>query len=150
MWALGVLNPVARINFSLAKDTLTRIVIAYSKTIEDNVFLVLDGYKGTFPYTQRLREGGIEVVITAKGLIADQWIIDTISREDFQGKVVTSDREIIRAAERRNVPVTTSGSFEKEVMKAIEYDLELMDEVFGLKREYQTKYKSKRKNRFYR
>ncbi len=136
MWAMDSLNIIARKNFNLAREMLEKIICAYAKYIKDDVFLVLDGYKGTCPYTQRVSMEGIEVVVTGKGINADMWIMDTIAIKGFSGSVVTSDRQIIRSAERKNIPVITSGRFEKTVMKTIGYEFKLLDELAELKWKY--------------
>ena len=148
MWASNDLNVIARKNFNLAREMLEKLIIAYSKTVEDEVFLVLDGYRGTCPYTQRVTKEGVEVVITGKGKNADLWMIETMAIKGFRGSIVTSDREIMRSAERRNIEVITSGKFEKRLMNAIGYELALLNELRDLKRKYQPVRKRK-KRRFY-
>lgn len=147
MWTTATLNPVARIDFNKAKDLLLKLLSAYQKRIPESLVLVLDGYKGASPYTRRIQEEGVEMVVTGKGITADRWIMDTLSREGFQGAVVTSDHEIKDFASSRRVAVITSGNFEKQMMDCLKSDKALMDEIHGKKREYQALHKRRQGRR---
>ncbi|MFP4498486.1 MAG: NYN domain-containing protein [Vulcanimicrobiota bacterium] len=145
MWTTRTLNPVARFNFGKAARFLERLISIYSKKVEENVILVFDGYKSGHPYTRHENRDGLEVVITGKGITADDWIIEQMQKHHIKGSVVTSDKEIKDAARKNGVNIITSRSFENELMETLKSNRELMDELHELKREY--KQKHKRRNR---
>jgi predicted RNA-binding protein with PIN domain len=144
MWAFKNLNPIARTNFDLARKLLIKLLSAYNRYTEENVILVLDGYKGDFPYNRIVEEDGIDVVITGHGINADRWIMEAISSVNFEGSIVTSDKEIIDYAKSRNVPVITAGTFEKILMEVIKPQQDLLEEIRHLESEYSRRYKARK------
>jgi predicted RNA-binding protein with PIN domain len=145
MWASGILNPVARFNFDLARQLLIKILKEYENKTKDKLILVLDGYKGTYPYTRHTQEDDLEIVITGKGINADHWIMETIKDGNFKGAIVTSDREIINFAKSRDVAVITAGVFEKKIMEEIKENKELYKELTDLRGEYLSRHSRKRR-----
>ncbi len=144
MWTSQVLNPVARFNFSLARKLLTKMLSAYSKASGNRITLVLDGYKGKFPYTQITTENGIEVVVTASGVNADRWIMENALRDGYNATIVSSDREIVNFARAKSIPLMTSKTFENRVMAKIRKNKALMDEVYNYSRFFRRRHKGRR------
>lgn len=136
MWTTRTLNPVARFKFGKAKGLLTRMMDKYAEESGDDVVLVYDGYKGSSPYTRRYDEDNIEVVVTARGMNADRWIMDTVGRNGFEGAVVSSDREIVKYVKSQGIEVITSRTFENRVMDELKDNKEFMDEIHEAKRHF--------------
>jgi ribosomal protection tetracycline resistance protein len=141
MWTFKELNRIARTNFDLARNLLIKLLSVYDKYVEEDIVLVLDGYKGAFPYTRRQSQDGIDIVVTGNGKNADHWIMEKISDEKFEGAVVTSDREIIRKSEKENVPVITAGTFERKVMETVQQETEILNEIHEQSKQHGKSYK---------
>jgi predicted RNA-binding protein with PIN domain len=145
MWAMDALNPVARMNFDMALQLLMKLLTAYAaRTAPGEVVLVLDGYRGASPYTRYQEEGGMQVVITGRGITADRWMMDAMSRQGFEGTAVTGDGEILKFARSRGVPCITSKKFESLLMEEARHDKALMDEMHSRKRQFRKLQKGSR------
>lgn len=143
MWTTDTLNPVARYKFDLARDLLEKMLAEYASRVKEKVILVLDGYKGSKLYTVHKQKNDLEIVITAKGVNADRWIIETISRDDFEGAVVSSDREIVNFAKSHGAELITSKTFEHQMMGEIKDNRQLMDEIHDYKRKFRRRHRRK-------
>ncbi len=144
MWTTATLNPVARFDFNHARDLLILMLRAYQDHSGDEVILVLDGYKGRSPYARRVEREGIGIVITGRGMTADRWIMSAVERPGFDGRVVSSDREIVNFCRSRNVPVTSSGSFEKILMECVEKRRDLSDTLKSRRGHFRGRFKGRR------
>ena len=98
------------------REALIDRLVTYKKLRGHKITVVFDGY-GTPPVMglRRERIRGIEVVFSRRGETADAVIIRMAARERERGVIVTSDREIQRAATSQMAAVIDSPAFEEKL-----------------------------------
>jgi predicted RNA-binding protein with PIN domain len=80
------------------RRALIEALVGYRKRKGHDITLVFDGWRGGQGRESRTVEGGVEVVYSALGERADSVIKRRIRSRDRQWIVVSSDREVQRAA----------------------------------------------------
>ena len=105
----------------MGRETLVRTLAAYRAATGDRVSVVFDGDEGGGFISGASRQQGIEVSFSRPPESADDVIIGRIRRK--HGKkamlVVSSDREIQRAAKRNRIAAMKSEVFETEMLRRI-------------------------------
>ncbi len=105
----------------VGRSALIRMLAAYRAATGDRVAVIFDGDDGVGFVSGAGRQQGIEVVFSRPPESADDVMIGRIGR--VHGKkamlVVSSDREIQRAARRNRVAVMKSEAFEEEMARRV-------------------------------
>ena len=111
------------------REALLKRLVAYHQVRGHPITVVFDGWGGFEPSSTRTQHKGIQVVFTARGETADEWIQARVRKVQY-GAVVTSDREIQQHAERAGLVAIPSRSFEQRMEAALVAELEedMMDE----------------------
>jgi predicted RNA-binding protein with PIN domain len=111
------------------REALLERLAQYKKVRDHPITVVFDGWGGFEPSSTRTEHKGIQVVFTARGQTADEWIHGRVGEVQY-GAVVTSDREIGRSAERAGLVAIPSRTFEHRMEAALanETDGEMTDE----------------------
>ncbi|RUA02939.1 MAG: hypothetical protein DSY89_01845 [Deltaproteobacteria bacterium] len=106
-------------DIEFGRHALIDRLAAYKKLRGHKITVVFDGH-GTPPVmgVRRERIKGIEVVFSRRGETADAVIIRMAAKERERGVVVTSDREILRAASSQMATVIDSPAFEEKLEMA--------------------------------
>jgi predicted RNA-binding protein with PIN domain len=98
------------------REALIDRLAAYKRLRGHKITVVFDGH-GTPPISacRQDRVKGIEVVFSRRGETADAVIIRMAAKERERGIIVTSDREIQRAASSQMAAVIDSPAFEEKL-----------------------------------
>lgn len=105
-------------DFEEKKGELISLVSKYRDKTGEEVSIIFDA-KGSSNLERETREiGGVRVIHTARGEIADQAIKDIVLESSERGNiiVVTSDKEIAIALASTRVLVYSAERFEEEVL----------------------------------
>jgi len=105
-------------NLEQGREALLERLVAYHKVRGHPITVVFDGWGGVEPVSTRTRHKGIQVVFTARGQTADEWIQRRVGGVRY-GAVVTSDREIQQHAERAGLAPIPSNEFERRMEAAL-------------------------------
>jgi predicted RNA-binding protein with PIN domain len=100
------------------REALLERLAQYKKVRDLPITVVFDGWGGFESASTRTEHKGIQVVFTARGQTADEWIAGRVG-EVLYGAVVTSDREIGRSAERAGLAAIPSRAFERRMEAAL-------------------------------
>jgi len=104
----------------------------YSVRKRKNLVVYFDSGKGDppFPMRRQIVRGRLAVVTTPRGVTADEALIERIddTRDRRSIKVVTSDRVIVNAAERRRIDTQSSEDFVRELERFLESSRSVYDE----------------------
>ena len=116
-------------NLEQGREALLKRLVAYRQVRGYPITVVFDGWGGVEPSSTRTQHKGIQVVFTARGETADEWIQERVGEIRY-GAVVTSDREIQRHAERAGLVAISSRAFERRMEAALRGEAEgdMMDE----------------------
>lgn len=111
------------------REALLERLAQYRQIHDHPITVVFDGWGGFEPASTRTEHKGIQVIFTARGETADEWIHARVGEVQY-GAVVTSDREIGRAAERAGLVAIPSRAFERRMEAALsnETDGKMADE----------------------
>jgi predicted RNA-binding protein with PIN domain len=98
-----------------SRDRLLDQLLSYRKTRYCDITVVFDGWQGGWATEKKERRKGIELIFSRLGEKADE-VIKRLVRDKGSGAVVvTSDREVARYAERRDVAVIPSDRFRERI-----------------------------------
>ena len=101
-------------NWEHAREHLIRMIVNYAAHEGHRVILVFDGRYTHQKRAVRQRRTGIEVIYTAQGQTADDYIQQWISR--YSGtehiEVITSDKELARRVRRYGADVLSTFEFQ--------------------------------------
>ena len=116
-------QPVSREKLPQARQELSVLVARYCEAAGLRARIVFDFTHGppAFGIPLRQKVGTVEVWFTPKGVTADDEIIGIIEGTEDRTAftVVTSDRGIADAVTKRQVKVTASEAFRKEMAEAL-------------------------------
>jgi predicted RNA-binding protein with PIN domain len=105
------------------RDALVESLIAYRRVKRHPITVVFDGTRSEVnlqaAVTQR---GGITVMFSRQGELADTVIKGLVSREGQRAVVVSSDNEIVDYAEQRGVATIGARQFEAKMKAALLMD----------------------------
>jgi predicted RNA-binding protein with PIN domain len=100
------------------RDHLVREIVKYNQQKSLEITVVFDGWLGGWASETRERKLGIELIFSKRGEKADE-VIKRLAREEGAGAtVVTSDREVMRYAEKMAIAVIPSDRFKERMEKA--------------------------------
>ncbi len=118
------LSPLDQQDIQSGREALIDRLVAYRRLRNHKITVVFDGH-GTPPISGNLRNRvkGIEVIFSRRGETADAVIIRMAAREKERGVIVTSDREIQRAASSQMAAIIDSPAFEEKLEMAEYIDL---------------------------
>jgi len=107
-----------RRDLQLGRDALVDMLAAYKKLKPHKITVVFDGSAGPSLYGSRDRVKGIAVRYSQGGESADDVIRRMVRREKAKALVVSSDREIMTAAESAGATALDSAAFEEKIALA--------------------------------
>lgn len=97
------------------RDRLIEKLSLYRQARPAEIIVVFDGWQGGWNTEKKEKQKGIELIFSRIGEKADE-VIKRLVREKGSGAVVvTSDREILRYAEKFSVPVIPSDPFRERM-----------------------------------
>jgi len=100
------------------RDALVDLLAAYKRLKPHAITVVFDGNDAASLYGSRDRVKGIVIHYSQGGESADDLIRRMANREKAKALVVSSDREVMAAAESAGATVITSASFEEKIAMA--------------------------------
>lgn len=94
---------------------------AWARHTADSVCVVFDGPVPTVDFARQLAGLGVSVIFSGSGVSADSVLIDRIEADSAARRlvVVSTDRQIARAARRRRARAQRSDEFWRELKKAL-------------------------------
>ena len=107
-----------RQDLQLGRDALVDMLAAYKKLKPHKITVVFDGTAGPSLYGSRDRAKGIAILYSHGGESADDVIRRMAHREKAKALVVSSDREVMTAAESAGATVMGSAAFEDKIAMA--------------------------------
>lgn len=127
-------------NISLEKgrDELIRRLAVYKKARGHKITVVFDGIIGGSHSEERDRTAGISIIFSRRGETADEVIKRIIRNSAEEIMVVSSDREVASAAERKGFTAVSSPVFAGKMAEAeFRFSVPMADkgEDYGLKRD---------------
>lgn len=104
------------------RDDLLRMLDRYAERHGTRIEVVFDSKERIFPHGRMERRGRVQKVFTSPTRSADDYLIDKInSTKDKQSiTIVSSDRQILRAAEQNRVAFITSSDFLRQLIVDLE------------------------------
>jgi hypothetical protein len=100
------------------RDALVDLLAAYKKLKPHKITIVFDGTAEPALYGDRDRAKGIDIRFSKGGQSADDLILEMAQRERAKALVVSSDREVMNAAEAAGATPVTSADFDERVSMA--------------------------------
>ena len=107
-----------RQDLQLGRDGLVSLLAAYKKVKAHKITVVFDGADASALYGSRDRAKGIAIRYSHGGESADDVIRRMARREGDKALVVSSDREVMAAAEAAGATVLDSAAFEERLFMA--------------------------------
>jgi len=105
-------------DLQLGREALVDMLAVYKKLKPHKITVVFDGVKEPFLYGNRDRAKGIRLRFSHGGESADDVIRRMARRERERALVVSSDREVMAAAESAGAAAMDSNAFESKVIMA--------------------------------
>lgn len=112
------LSALDRQDLQLGRETLVEMLAAYKKLKAHKITVVFDGVNDPSLFGSRDRAKGIAIRYSHGGESADDVIRRMARRERAKALVVSSDREVMHAAEAAGATVMDSAAFEEKVSLA--------------------------------
>ena len=112
------LGGLDRQDLQLGRDALVDMLAAYKKVKPHKITVVFDGTAEPVLYGSRDRAKGIAIRYSQGGESADDVIRRMARREKAKALVVSSDREVMTAAESAGATVLDSAAFEEKIAMA--------------------------------
>ena len=106
------------LDLQLGREALIDMLAAYKKLKAHKITVVFDGSGDPVLYGSRDREKGIRIRYSQGRETADDVIRWMANREKTQALVVSSDREVMAAAESAGATVMGSSAFEEKMTMA--------------------------------
>lgn len=100
------------------RDALVDLLVAYKKLKPHKITVVFDGTEPHALFGSRDRVKGIDVRFSQGGMSADDVIRKMVQQERAKALVVSSDREVMAAAESAGATVMDSPAFEDKIVMA--------------------------------
>lgn len=107
-----------RQNLQLGREALVDLLVAYKKLKPHPITVVFDGTDAPSLYGSRDRVKGIVIRYSHGGESADDVIRRMARREKARAVVVSSDREVMHAAESAGATVMNAAAFEEKLAMA--------------------------------
>jgi predicted RNA-binding protein with PIN domain len=107
-----------RQDLQLGRDALVDMLAAYKKLKPHKITVVFDGTAEPSIYGSRDRIKGIAIRFSQGGESADDVIRRMVYREKAKALVVSSDREVLTAAESAGATALDSAAFEERIAMA--------------------------------
>lgn len=104
-----------RQDLQLGRDALVDVLAAYKKLKPHKITVVFDGSAQPSIYGSRDRAKGIAIRFSQGGESADDLIRRMAQQEKAKALVISSDREVMAAAESAGATVMNSAAFEDKV-----------------------------------
>lgn len=101
------------------RNRLIDTLIQYRKLNEHEITVVFDGWLDGSPREEHYRKGGIDIVYSRRGEKADDVIKRMTSPADHEALVVTSDRAIAAAVEKKGIVALPSPHFEQKLWEGM-------------------------------
>ncbi len=114
----GELAALDRQDLQLGRDALVDMLAAYKKLRAHKITVVFDGTADPALFPSRDRAKGIAVRYSKGGESADDLIKRMARRETVKALVVSSDREVMNAAEAAGATAVDSATFAEKVAMA--------------------------------
>jgi len=116
----NTLSAMENESLEAGRDALVDSLILYKRRKRHQITVVFDGTEaGVLLQGERMQRGGIRIVFSHKGELADAVIKRLASQERERAVVVTSDREIMDHAEQQGAAVIGAVEFENKMKAAI-------------------------------
>ncbi len=112
------LSGMDRQDLQLGREALVDMLVAYKKLKPHKITVVFDGTAEPSLYGSRDRVRGIAIRYSQGGESADDVIRRMARREKAKALVVSSDREVMSAAESAGATVLDSAAFEEKIAMA--------------------------------
>jgi predicted RNA-binding protein with PIN domain len=131
------------------RDRLIDQLSTYQKLKPCDITVIFDGWQGGWSTEKRERKKGIELIFSKLGEKADEVIKRLIKEKGSGIIVITSDRDVSKFAEKRDVAVISSERF-REKMEQSEVNIEkIFEEVEegGFKKKGPTRKLSKKEKK---
>ena len=112
------LSGMDRQDLQLGREALVDMLVAYKKLKPHKISVVFDGTAEPSLYGSRDRVRGIAIRYSQGGESADDVIRRMARREKAKALVVSSDREVMSAAESAGATVLDSAAFEEKIAMA--------------------------------
>ena len=98
-----------------AREGLLRLLAAYRHRKGHALTVVFDGWQGGQPIESREHRAGVQVVYSKRGERADQVIERLAAEYGTDCAVVTSDHEVIRAAQAQGALIMKAAEFARKL-----------------------------------
>jgi predicted RNA-binding protein with PIN domain len=123
-FAWNEVRPILLENSQKGREQLLQLLSRYKRATSQDLIVVFDG-SGDNSHSRQQKAQGVRVIFSRLPKTADDEIRKLVQNFPHKGSLllVTSDREVAGFAKRRNIAVTGSGAFAKqveEVMRAQE------------------------------
>jgi predicted RNA-binding protein with PIN domain len=119
---LYLMDPAIIRTLEQRRNKLLEKLRLYQEQKGVDLTIVFDGAQAPGPLgIERSREGNVTVIFSHEGETADQWIADECRKNPGQYVVVSSDNEVIFAAERNQCVSVSSHEFLKRLTQALEW-----------------------------
>lgn len=119
------------VSLPLRREQFLRVLQAYCVAKGKNALVYFDAETSgePFPIRKQILRGRLSVIFTARGTTADDAIIAHLeeSRDRSTLTVITSDRVILKEAERLRVKTQTSDKFCDEMERSLDRELSAYD-----------------------
>jgi predicted RNA-binding protein with PIN domain len=122
------LKAVDRQDMQAGRESLVDMLAMYKRVKSHRITVVFDGPTDPVHSQYRDRVKGIDIKFSSGGQSADAVIKKMASREKEKALIVSSDREIIGAAQQYNSAAISSSEFEEKLMLATYMHLKGADE----------------------
>ena len=113
---LGMLD---RQDIQMGRDALVDMLAAYKKIKAHRITVVFDGARAPSFSQQRDRQKGIAIIFSHQGESADDVIKKMVRGEGQKALVVSSDQDIVRAAEHCGAATISAHDFEYKLAMSI-------------------------------
>lgn len=114
----AALSGLDRQDLQLGRDALVDLLAAYKKVKPHKITVVFDGTQQPSLYPSRDRAKGIEIRFSQGGNSADDLIRRMAQQEKIKALVVSSDREVMNAAESAGATAMDCLAFEDKIAMA--------------------------------
>jgi predicted RNA-binding protein with PIN domain len=101
-----------------AREGLLRLLSAYRHRKGHALTVVFDGWQGGHPIESREHRAGVQVIYSKRGERADQVIERLAAEYGTECAVVTSDHEVIRAAQAQGALIMKAPEFARKLEEA--------------------------------
>lgn len=116
----GITHQMPLKNLEQAREELLDVLAHYRRRQRQKITVYFDGRRrrGAPPDSS---PRGVDVIYVGPESDADTAIIEAVEKSSHSRslRIVSSDREVVRAARRRRAPTVGSGAFAQELLRAL-------------------------------